>query len=368
MRDYGGCMIDPARNAVIAIVGGAFLFAVLFVPVVIIQSRRYGRLSPARMLGAAALSIYGVALFAYTLFPLPGNTARVCAPMLQPIPFHFVVDIARETAGESPLQVLTSGAVLQYVFNILLFVPWGIIVRRYFSRGLATAVLSGLALSLLIESTQYTAIWGLYNCAYRLGDVDDLIANTAGALVGALLAPLVLWWMPRQSELRPRRLEPRPVTRRRRWLGMLVDWVLVSLIGVAIGIPAVGVPRALGVPVPEWVDPLVSVLIPGIIVFLIPALRDSGATLGQRAVWLRPDWGNRPATVARRLARVSVGLVWVLLFTLGSLEPLQWVSSLAGLVVLAEVIAVGATRGQGIGARLARTTFVDSRTESQPTG
>jgi len=365
---YGGVVIDPTRNALIAIVGGIFLFAVILVPVLIIQSRRYGRLSAARLLGAAALSVYGVALVAYTLFPIPADTAKVCPAPLQLIPFHFVADVARETAGLPLIQVLTSSAVLQFVFNIALFVPLGIIVRRYFSRGVLVAVLTGLGLSLLIEATQYTGIWGIYHCAFRLADVDDLIANTAGALVGALVAPLVLWWMPGEAELRPRRLEPAPVTRRRRWLGMFVDWVLVSLIGAVIGIPILGVPRIYGAEIAPWVDPIVTVLVPGLIVFLVPALRGSGATLGQRAVWLRPNWGVTPPTIARRLARVSVGLLWVALFTLGSIPPLEGFGILAGLVAVAEVIAVGTTRGRGIGPTLAATTFDDARANQNGTG
>ena len=361
-------MVDPTRNALIAIVGGLFLFAVILVPVLIIQSRRYGRLSAARLLGAAALSVYGVALVAYTLFPIPADTAKVCVAPLQLIPFHFVADVARETAGLLPVQVLTSTAVLQFVFNIALFVPLGIIVRRYFSQGVLVAVLTGLGLSLLIEATQYTGIWGIYHCAFRLADVDDLIANTAGALVGALIAPLVLWWMPGEADLRPSRLEPRPVTRRRRWLGMVVDWVLVSLIGAVIGVPVLGIPRIYGSEIATWVDPLVTVLVPGLIVFVIPALRGSGATLGQRAVWLRPNWGPRPPTVGRRLARVSVGLLWVALFTLGSIPPFEGVGVLAGLVAVAEVIAVGTTRGRGIGPALAATTFDDARASSAGTG
>jgi len=361
-------MVDPARNAVLAVVGGIVLFALFVAPVLIIQFRRYGRLSSLRLLGAVALAVYGVALVAYTLFPLPVDTGKQCIPPVQLIPFHFIADVARETAGESPLRVITSSAVLQFVFNIALFVPGGVIVRRFFSRGVLAATLSGLAVSLLVESTQYTGIWGLYGCAFRLADVDDLIANTTGALVGALIAPLVLWWMPRESELRPRRLEPRPVTVRRRWIGMIVDWGLVTLSGLVIGIVAVGVPRTLGAVVPPWLEATLTVALPGIAVFLLPALRGSGATLGQSAVWLQPHWGDRAPTLARRLGRVSIPLGWVALLTAGSVVPdsgLLSPSLFAGLLATAEVVAVGLTRGRGLGSLLVRAGFDDTRAAKQ---
>ena len=358
-------MVDPSRNALIAIVGGVALFFLLFAPIAIIQQRRYGRTNVLRILGAAALSIYGVALVAYTLFPLPGDTGAVCAPKVQLIPFHFVADIARETAGLSLAGVVSSAAVLQVVFNIALFVPLGVIVRRYFFRGIVFAVLAGFAVSLLVESTQYTGIWGLYDCAFRLADVDDLIANTAGALVGALIAPLVLFWMPGDHDLRPRRFNPRPVTARRRWLGMLLDWFLFGLAGAVLTVPLVGVPQALGSEVPVWIQALLSTVIPAVVVFLIPALRGSGATFGQRAVWLAPNWGELPVTVGRRLLRASVTLAWAALIALGEFAPDTLLALIGGLAVplaLAELIAVGVTHGRGIGSRLARATFVDTRT------
>jgi glycopeptide antibiotics resistance protein len=357
-------MIDPARNAVIAIVGGSAVFLALFVPILLIQSRRYGRLSVARLVVAAAASVYGVAVVAYTLFPLPADTGRTCEPPIQPIPFHVLSDIARETAGLPLPSVLVSAPVLQFVLNIALFVPWGMIARRFLSRGIVFATVSGLALSLLIETTQYTGVWGLYGCAFRLADVDDLIANTTGSLLGALIAPLMLWWMPRGEELRPRRLEPRPVTVRRRWVGMLFDWVFFSVSGGLLSAVGVDLPRALGVMVPGWGDVLASTLIPGALVFLVPALVGSGATLGQRAAWLRPDWGDRAPTVSRRLARASVGIVWAVLLTIGALSPDTLIGStvfLAGLLAVVEIVVVASSRGRGIGALVAGASFVDSR-------
>src|SRR5699024_11368702 len=54
---------------------GGFLAVLL--PVLVIQYSRYGRLSPARLLGTAALSVYAVALVAYTLLPLPDSSTCV---------------------------------------------------------------------------------------------------------------------------------------------------------------------------------------------------------------------------------------------------------------------------------------------------
>ena len=84
--------------AYVGVIGGALVFLLILLPVVVWQYRRYGRLSGLRLLGSAAVAVYGVALVAYTLLPLPsGDLAQWCAqhgfsgPQLNP--FQFVEDV-----------------------------------------------------------------------------------------------------------------------------------------------------------------------------------------------------------------------------------------------------------------------------------
>ena len=91
----------PARIGVLI---GTALFVALLVPILLIQVRRYGAISPARLLGAAALAVYGTALAAYTLLPLPsGDLAAWCASHgydgAQLRPLQVVSDIRERTAG-----------------------------------------------------------------------------------------------------------------------------------------------------------------------------------------------------------------------------------------------------------------------------
>lgn len=357
-------MGDVGNNALISFVLGLAAFGLVFVPLLVAQSRRYGRISVARVGGAAALSVYAVALGAYTLLPLPAETPQACARFAQLVPFHVVADVRRETAGMSPLATLTSHAVLQYVLNIALFVPWGLAMRRLFSRSVLFTVLSGIALSLLIEATQYTADWGLYPCAYRLADVDDLISNTAGAAVGAFLAPVLLWWMPRRGELRSRRLEPRPVTARRRWLGMLFDWIAFGVVGFVLSIAFVEVPHLLGAEVPPAAAAGAAIGVPAALVFLVPALRRPGATPGQYAVWLEPSWSSPTPSLARRLVRMIVPLAWVglLIIEATASGPTSQLAGLTALIVaVTEVVAVGVTGGRGLGSLASGAVFTDTR-------
>ena len=80
--------------------------------------------------------------------------------------------------------------------NIVFFVPLGIFMKAYFHKHWKFALLSGFLLSMLIEVTQLTGVFGLYPCSYRLFDVNDLITNTFGCLLGFILTWLIGYKVP----------------------------------------------------------------------------------------------------------------------------------------------------------------------------
>lgn len=75
-------------------------------------------------------------------------------------------------------------AFMPYLLNILLFIPLGFLLPLLWPNAgkLMYVFLAGFFLSLMIELSQYYS--------YRATDVDDLIMNTAGTLVGYLLYKL----------------------------------------------------------------------------------------------------------------------------------------------------------------------------------
>ena len=358
----------------VAVVGGVVLFALLLVPVLVVQYRRYGRLSPRRVLAVSAVCVYAVALVAYTFLPLPtsqANCGRSGGAGVQLVPFRFVRDIVRETSGLGVVGTLTSTVTLQVVFNVALFVPFGLLVRRFGGRPLGVTTLLGLLTSLAIEATQGTAFWGLYDCAWRVADVDDLIANTTGALLGALLAPRFLAWLPRPAQLAPRRLEPTRVTAVRRWLGMAVDLAAFTVVAGVVAFVVRAGAQLLGLPddaaTSGWAA-AVGPLVAGALVSLVPALTGTGASYGQRLVWLRPTWSAPPSPGRRALLAVA-GTGWALSLALGGLVdpegPGQLVALLLGVPAVLSPLSVPLTRGRrGLSLVLAGAGLADSRTRA----
>src|SRR5699024_4822160 len=69
--------------------------------------------------------------------------------------------------------------------------------KRYWKKAFGL----GLLLSFFYEITQLTGVYGIYNCPYRIFDVDDLFLNSTGALFGFLVAPILLALFPSQKSL-----------------------------------------------------------------------------------------------------------------------------------------------------------------------
>lgn len=328
------------------IILGCIVFLLAFIPLLIWQYRRYGRWSAMRMLGAAATSIYVAAIATYTWMPLPPRTPEWCAlngvDVINLTPFAFMDDVRAVVQEIGRRQALRSVIVLQVVFNVVLFIPWGIIARRYFHLGFILSVMTGFLMSVFIEVTQATGLWGIYDCAYRWADIDDVIMNTAGAVGGAIIAPVVLFWMPRGSDLSASRLVARPVTVWRRWTSMLITAgaVLgVTFFGyVSERIALILVERPLESRTAEAMEAMIAVGVVGMLIYL-PAILGSG-NIGMYVVWLAPRWRDEAGnlgmgTLLQRLARASVTGIPVLAMLITDRDvffALVW--AVAGLSVL----------------------------------
>ncbi|HEY1532198.1 MAG TPA: VanZ family protein [Galbitalea sp.] len=83
-----------------------------------------------------------------------------------------------------PFSFGSDASLFEPVSNVLLFVPLGLLLRSFGWRLLAV-VGTGLAVSLIIEVTQYLVNMG------RTADINDLVENTIGTLLGSLVAVLL---------------------------------------------------------------------------------------------------------------------------------------------------------------------------------
>ncbi|MFB7813755.1 VanZ family protein [Paenibacillus chitinolyticus] len=185
----------------------------LFIPWLIYTYRKYNFLPFSTTLISFSFIFYFLAALFLVLLPLPEirNTCSLQKPGTQHyslLPFQFIVD----TFGNSGI-VLSQPATYrllfnqpsfyQAFFNFLLLLPFGVYLRyffqdkKYWKKALGITFL----LTLFYEVTQVTGIYGIYNCPYRIFDVDDLLLNTTGGVLGFFIAPAVLALFPSKKKI-----------------------------------------------------------------------------------------------------------------------------------------------------------------------
>lgn len=342
----------------VAVVAGLVLSVALFMPFLAASFRVRGRVTLSRAVLWVALLIAFLALWSYTILPapLPTDDYRCTTPNLDIL--YDLKDIVRIQAAGSSL--IANAALQVALLNVLFFIPIGFLVRVMFGWGILRAIAIGLLLSLAVELTQLTGLWGIYPCSYRLFSVADLLHNTVGAAVGSLLALLVSRRGPSRTPAcddsqpdtagRPRAAEgasSSPLTPGRRLLAASADALLYATVAVGVG-ALVGVLAASAGRVTDPWENAIGILVSSAL-YLAPVVA-TGATWGERAVLIRVTGGWRPVLLAR-LVRALGGLGGVIL-AFNTLPAIGgWV--VLGLIAVQLAVVWIAPRTRSLGALLA---------------
>ncbi|MGI9665708.1 MAG: VanZ family protein [Acidimicrobiia bacterium] len=296
-------------------------------PLVYFHYRRHGRFAGVPALVTGATFLYVCGLIAFTMFPLPETTDDFCTlrenvSFWQLQPFSFVGDLVRVIEAEGLVGLATSATLWQVLFNIVLFVPLGFVLVYRYRRGLASVLGIGLLVSLFIELTQGTALWGAAGCPYRLADVDDLILNTTGAACGWLLAKATIRFLP-DPDPPPVADTSVPLVGRRVAAGGLdlLVWGLTVLLLIVLEALIFGGERTTGEFIDHWLVVLTSVVVGSMIWLIVPLIRRDRATPGQIAVWLAqttpPSQRMPPGRSAIRFA-----LRWLVFLAIAAWSPI----------------------------------------------
>ncbi len=160
--------------------------------------------------------LYLAGLLIFTLLPIPSDPVAACAAIIHwdnYVPFGSLAAVADQFRDGEQLRGTLYA--LSILLNIALFVPLGALaettwrIRRArqaredlptdggrLARSIPTRrvlvwIAIGALVSCLIEFTQYTGLFGVVPCTYRVVDIDDVITNTIGTYLGVRLLPLI---------------------------------------------------------------------------------------------------------------------------------------------------------------------------------
>ncbi|MFJ7971566.1 VanZ family protein [Psychrobacillus sp. NPDC096389] len=185
----------------------------LFVPWLVYTYRKYNYLPLSITVITFSFIFYFLAALFLVLLPLPEvrDTCSIQKPDTQHfslIPFQFVVNTFDNSGivlsrPSTYMQLFKQPSFFQALFNFLLLLPFGVYLRYFFPKKKfwKRALVITFLLTLFYEVTQVTGIYGIYNCAYRIFDVDDLLLNTTGGLLGFFIAPAVLALFPSKQKV-----------------------------------------------------------------------------------------------------------------------------------------------------------------------
>lgn len=300
----------------------------LAMPYALYQYRRFGAISVWKTFVVFTFILYCMCAISLVVFPLPKDPSHIVeiaqTPQLQP--FHVLEQI-RETTDFDLADRSTWGptlkaqAVYEAIFNVMLTMPLGAYLCYLFRCRWWQALLIGFATTLMFETSQLTALFGTYDHPYRLFDVDDLILNTTGAMLGFWLMIPLSWALPSMTEVNEQSRErgSSRVSLTRRLIATIVDltillavfaiaWIMLSPTDAQIAKALAVDPSRAGAKTLAFrfiggllADPMSALLIAlalGAILFAVIPLASKGRTIGKALVGIhivRTDGSDAPA-------------------------------------------------------------------------
>lgn len=212
---------------------------VLTIPFVFYNYRRYGSISWVRSFILFTFIFYLQCAFYFVILPLPDPNVVVhnTGSFMQLIPFNFIREFINYTSFNyrdlnTIFIAIKESVFTQPLFNVFLTMPFGVYLGYYFKQDIRKVLIYSMLLSLFFEVTQLTGIFGFYPRPYRLFDVDDIILNTLGGVLGCLIRKIVVLFLPTRDEIDKDNLrKSAKVGYIRRTVGLVID-VIVIILGI----------------------------------------------------------------------------------------------------------------------------------------
>lgn len=214
-----------------------FLAALFTLPYMFVQYHKYGSLLILRIAIVYSFIFYMMTSYFMTILPLPPvESVTPDSASLLLTPFH-AVKLWIESCDfniQDPstyLNIVMNYDFLQIAFNILLLMPFGIYLRYYFKRPWYQVLVASFGYSLFFELTQISGLYGIYPYPYRWFEVDDLICNTLGGMLGFAVTPLLVHFLPTRERLDEiAYTKGHKVSYIRRLLALLTDWFIITIV------------------------------------------------------------------------------------------------------------------------------------------
>ena len=282
------------------------LIALLFsIPFVLHQYHKYGSINPFRVLIVYSFILYLITIYFLVILPLPNKEEVIYKPnMIKLIPFGFINDFIRESSfvindPTTYLKAIKEPCFYTVIFNIFMTIPFGMYLRYYFKCNFKKTLFISFILSLFFELTQVSGLYGLYPYPYRVFDVDDLIMNTLGGIIGYFIMGFVDNFLPTREKIDEDSLEAGEVVSGFRRITMFsLDCFLYILIFTFISL---------------FISNKYIPLIVFVIYFIIYPYFKNGQTLGSKFLNVRLEFKKY------RFIKITLRIIFLFLYYFGSI-------------------------------------------------
>lgn len=209
-----------------------FIAILLTAPAVYYQYRKNRIIDMMRCADFYLMITFTFCAYFLTMLPFPSfrEVNGLTTPRAQLIPFYWLYDFFSNSGlvisdWTTVFPALTGGIMLGVVFNIIMLLPSGFFTRRLYNISMGKAALIGFLISLVFELTQLSGLFFIYSRPYRVFDVDDLMQNTLGFVLGAAIAVFAEKRFKSRINIKIR--QGGEVSYRRRFKANFIDQILV---------------------------------------------------------------------------------------------------------------------------------------------
>lgn len=277
-----------------------FIALLITIPYILIQYHKYGSINKLRVLIIYSFILYLLVIYFLVILPLPpiDVVKNLTSPKYQLIPFNFIIDFIKDNPlvlnnPKTYIKTLLNPNVYIVLFNIIMTIPYGMYLNYYFKKDLKTIMKYTFLLSLFFELTQLTGLYFIYPRPYRLFDVDDLMINTLGGILGYFIMNKLKVLLPSREEIDEKSINDSvKVSVLRRITSILIDIfiyiVLITFINIFIN------------------NKIINYIILIIYFIIIPTINNK--TLGMSFVNIKYDVANK------RILRIFLRQVIICLY------------------------------------------------------
>lgn len=314
-----------------AIIFFPFIALLFSIPFILQQYHKYGAINPFRVLIVYSFILYLITIYFLVILPLPNKSIVGYKPnMVKIIPLGFIKDFIKESSlvvsdPTTYFKAIKEACFYTVIFNIFMTIPLGMYLRYYFKCSFKKTLFLSFILSLFFELTQLTGLYGLYPYPYRVFDVDDLIMNSLGGVIGYFLIGFVDNFLPTREKIDEDSLEAGEVVSGLRRITMFgLDLFLYVFIFNFISL---------------FIRSKYMPLIIFIFYFIIYPYLKTGQTLGSKFLNVRLEFGKY------RFIKIVLRIVFLFSYYFGSVyitfTMIFLIASNCNLTVIQEFLLLG---------------------------